>query len=93
MCLLGLHKKVNVSTIVHSTNGEVRGFQIPFFREWLSEGIESEEIERTGFRYYSYQVTCKSSHLTAFAVLVDIVEVSTHGLSISCDQALLLLAN
>lgn len=30
-----------------------------------------------GFRSYSYEVTCKSSHLTAFAVLVDIVEVCT----------------
>jgi len=76
--LTGTTQKGECVNYCYSTNGEVHGFQIPFFREWLSEGIESEEIERTGFRYYSYQVTCKSSHLTAFAVLVDIVEVSIY---------------
>ena len=44
-----------------------------FYRQWVTQGIQTKEILDLGS--YSFQVTCESSHLTAFAAIVDIAQV------------------
>lgn len=47
-----------------------------FYRQWVSQGIETKEVLDLGS--YSFQVTCESSHLTAFAVIVDTSQVKKY---------------
>ena len=69
MCFLGLFKWVRYDHVCNLTDNNPSHIHSIAESGWSTDGLKTESVTRDG---NTVTITCSTTHLTSFAVLVDV---------------------